>query len=73
MSKLILHNDEVNSTTKIASALIKCLDYELPAAAQTILIAEGRGSVVIKEGDFIELFMAHNCFEELNINTELIA
>ena len=74
MSKLILHNDDVNSTTKIASALIKCLDYELPAATQIIILAEGRKKgVIIKEGDFIELFMAQNCFEELNINTDLIA
>jgi ATP-dependent Clp protease adapter protein ClpS len=74
MSKLILHNDDVNSTTKIASALIKCLDYELPAANQIIILAEGREKgVVIKEGDFIELYMAQSCFEELNIITELIA
>jgi len=73
MSKLILHDDDENSATKITAALVKCLDYELPAAAQTILLAEGRGSIIIKEGDFIELFMAQNCFEELNINTELIA
>ena len=72
MSKLILHNDDVNSSAKIASALVKCLDYNLPAATQAIILAEGRGSVIIKEGDFIELFDAQNCFEELNITTELI-
>lgn len=73
MSTLILHDDDTNSSLKIKVALISICEYEPNAALQCIIIAEGRGKVNIKEGDFIELFALQNEFEELNINTELIA
>lgn len=73
MSELILYNDDVNSATKVALALVKYLDYELQAAAQVLIITEGKGSCKIKEGDFIELYNLQNQFEDHNITTELIA
>ena len=71
MTKLILHNDDDNSSLKIVAALIRYCKHDKIQADQCTLIAHLNGKCQIQSGDFIELLNMKNKLDTLNINVEL--
>lgn len=71
MAKLILHNDNHNSSLKVIASLIRYCEHEPIQADQCTLIAHNIGKCEIKHGDFMELLDMKNKLETLDITVEI--
>jgi ATP-dependent Clp protease adaptor protein ClpS len=71
MAKLILYNDDHNSSLKVIASLIRYCEHNPHQADQCTLITHNVGQCEIKNGDFMELLDIKNKLETLNITVEL--
>lgn len=71
MAKLILYNDDHNSSLKVRAALIRFCEHDPIQADQCTLIAHNVGKCVIKNGDIMDLLDMKNSLETVGITVEL--
>lgn len=69
--QLLLINDSKNSYEKVKAAIIMILGRHPFNAEQITFIAHKKGRAQMKVGDFIDLFLLQEKFEQIGIKTEI--
>ena len=68
---LVVWNDDYNTFDWVIRSLVDVLDMGALQAEQCAVIADGKGTCIVKEGDWIDLFDINQELTSLGIKVEL--
>jgi len=71
MANLILYNDEHNDFQHVVRSISNVLLIDPLTANQLATLAHYKGSIIIKEGDIMDLIEYQKEFTELNLKTKV--
>jgi ATP-dependent Clp protease adaptor protein ClpS len=68
---LVLYNDDINDMLYVMACLMKYCKHTNLQAEQCVVIADSKGTCIVKEGAWIDLFDINQELTSLGIKVEL--
>lgn len=69
--KIVLHNDNEHDFLYVIACLIRFCNHDAHQAEQCALIADGKGSVDIASGNYMEMLEINTSLEQMQLKSEI--
>ena len=70
--KVVLHNDDKHDFLYVIACLVRFCRHDALQAEQCAIIADGKGSVDVASGNFMEMLEISSSLEQMQLKTELV-
>jgi ATP-dependent Clp protease adaptor protein ClpS len=69
--KIVLHNDDHHDFLYVIACLIRFCNHDAHQAEQCALIADGKGSVDIVSGNYMDMLEINTSLEQMELKSEI--
>lgn len=69
--KIVLHNDDKHDFLYVIACLIRFCNHDAHQAEQCALIADGKGSVDIASGNYMDMLEINTSLEQMELTSEI--
>jgi len=69
--KIVLHNDNQHDFLYVIACLIRFCNHDAHQAEQCALIADGKGSVDIVSGNYMDMLEINTSLEQMELKSEI--
>ena len=69
--KIVLHNDNEHDFLYVIACLIRFCNHDAHQAEQCALIADGKGSVDIVSGNYMDMLEINTSLEQMELKSEI--